>query len=595
MRPVRFVNTVLAKAGADTPVAADQPLLPSTNYDLLINIGARHSASLLPASDADWPADQLPRGDLRLRAVLCLDGSPDPLVESMTLPERGDSFTCSCSADSAHEEWCRPRAWVRFTFTTPVGDGSWGGELIIYYETVAVHAQRLLLPLGEGRAAGTRAILIYRLTKSFANLGDLDGRTASILVAPDHARVIVNGLSFVDNPIAVESNAADQAARAGRDLLYDIHLNTDGTSRYSEGQRKSQAAFEADLRLLARAGAEIYERLFADESAWRTLPTLIRHEARARTLPAVLCVAEPTSVQQRGGSIPWSLVYDLPIGADPSRYQPCDSIRLFGPEESPHDIPAHCPISDHTDESDVLCPFGFWGLSCLIEQPPSADRDAVRVVTTDQTPVSLLMACGSGLDTDITSRHVSTLKTRLGQALSTKPIDNTAALAAALAQEAMDIAYLYCHCGYQKLSNRAVPSPFLRFGEDLIGPLDIANWARSSGWPRPHWPKRKPLVILNGCHTVEMTSGTLSTFVSAFVNRAGAAGVLGTEVTIEQDLAGLLGEIVLDQLAGGASIGAALRSARWQLINLGNVMGLAYTPFCLSGLRLRNIDEEHAA
>jgi len=95
----------------------------------------------------------------------------------------------------------------------------------------------------------------------------------------------------------------------------------------------------------------------------------------------------------------------------------------------------------------------------------------------------------------------------------------------------------------------------------------------------PTRPNRKPLVVLNGCHTTDFTSGTLSDFVSAFVNRAGAAGVIGTEVAIEQNLAGFLMEIFLTNLAAGMATGEALRDARWQLVGYGNVMGLGYTPY----------------
>jgi len=360
-------------------------------------------------------------------------------------------------------------------------------------------------------------------------------------------------------------------------------------SRYDGNHGKPQAEFEADLRLLARAGADVYEALFPDTRTWLTLPGLLRYEARARGRPPVLCIAEPCSTGRSDRHVPWSAVYDLPVGADPGSYSVCPSVRRFGPDGNGEAVPAYCPI-DHADDEDVLCPFGFWGLSCLIEQPQSANYDLTQVVTDadDTVPVSLLVVTDPDLDATITRQHVANLKSRLQKSVSNPAIVSSRDLALALGPEDMDVAYLYCHCGYQKLSDRAVPSAVLRLGTQSIGPLDVSKWARSPRlWPRPHWPNRKPLVVLNGCHTVDFTNATLSDFVSAFVDRAGAAGVIGTEVAVEQNLASFLMELFLTDLAAGATTGDALRDTRWQLVRHGNLMGLGYTPYCLSGLRLR--------
>jgi hypothetical protein len=166
-------------------------------------------------------------------------------------------------------------------------------------------------------------------------------------------------------------------------------------------------------------------------------------------------------------------------------------------------------------------------------------------------------------------------------------VDSPGALAELLAEESMDIAYLYCHGGYHKLAANALPTPVLRFGTSMVDPVEVANWRRSGFWLRPHWGYRKPLVVLNGCHTTELTTATLSSFVDVFTNRAGASGVIGTEVTVEQGMAGWVAEQLLQLLVDGTSAGDALRIVRWRMINRGNVMGLAYTLYCVAGLRLR--------
>jgi hypothetical protein len=94
-------------------------------------------------------------------------------------------------------------------------------------------------------------------------------------------------------------------------------------------------------------------------------------------------------------------------------------------------------------------------------------------------------------------------------------------------------------------------------------------------------------VILNGCHTTEATSGTLNTFVSAFADHAAASGVVGTEIIMEQGLAGWAMELMLAALARGATVGNAIREVRWAMLRRGNIMGFAYTPYCLADLALR--------
>ncbi|MFF0009807.1 hypothetical protein ACFYQT_41225 [Streptomyces tibetensis] len=58
-------------------------------------------------------------------------------------------------------------------------------------------------------------------------------------------------------------------------------------------------------------------------------------------------------------------------------------------------------------------------------------------------------------------------------------------------------------------------------------------------------------------------------------------------MTIEQGLAGWAMEELRARLLDGASIGEALHGTRWAMLRRGNVMGLAYTPYCLSNLTLR--------
>jgi hypothetical protein len=267
-------------------------------------------------------------------------------------------------------------------------------------------------------------------------------------------------------------------------------------------------------------------------------------------------------------------------------------VRNYGPGGSAWPVPPHCPEPDHT--GNMLCPFGFWGLAGIIEQPPSSEELTWHVFD-DAVPPAVSVAVDPGLDNALTQRHLTALKGEPWPAtVTTTTVTSVEQLAAELAGETMDVAYLYCHGGYHRLAAGALPSPVLRFGGSVVDPVEVSNWRRDPGlWPRPHWPRRKPLVVLNGCHTTELTTATLSNFVDAFANRAGAAGVLGTEVSVEQGMAGQVMEMLLRRLVDGAGVGEALREVRWRMIGRGNVMGLAYTLYGASGLRLRALGREY--
>jgi hypothetical protein len=376
-----------------------------------------------------------------------------------------------------------------------------------------------------------------------------------------------------------------------------LEVNEDGveTSRYRSRHSKPKELFEQDLRLLARLGRDLFVGLsFHDRIAWQQMRELIRHEASARGEPPTLLIAEATDLPI-DRHLPWALVYDIPVGSDPQRYRLCESVRRFGPGAPVEPVPPTCPESDHLDDEEVLCPYGFWGLSCLLEQPPSANQDPRSLVSDEPLPVSVLAAIGADLDEKLTEKHVRRLRKQLGEAVLDPRIDSHSALADELIGTEMDIAYLYAHCGNQRVGNGGAPTLYLQYGTDPVGPLEIDIWSSKRRKPRLNWQDRRPLVVLNGCHTLQRSSATLSDLAGAFVRLANAAGVLGTEVAVEQGLAGHVAEQFLELVAvRGQRVGDALRQVRWRLLGQGNVMGLAYTPYCLSTLTIRPQERDPA-
>ncbi len=532
----RYVHTPIVLAGTEEGAAIGQSLALATDYEVLLNIGDYLDGNLLSRDDASFPDGLLRDQDVWLRAALVQDGRSDSVIRWFFLPAAGPSFTCDCRPGTPHADDCARRPWVRLPLRTPAGPALVHAELAIYYEATAVHVQRLTLPFGDDTPGGFRIDLIGRLTRTFSDMGKLGGRSVSIVTADASSRIVVNSVDFINGPVVIAARQADTSAHNVRETLRSAHFQAAKrglrptskprlVSNFAADYSKRTAAFEVDLHRLAVDGASLHSALFGKRDA-RTLPHLLRGEAVVRRRPPVIQVIDGQPGER---AMPWSAVYDLPISPG-ARYERCPSLERFGPGgDAAADPPLICPYDqDHLDRDAVLCPFGFWGLSCVIEQPPSVERALESVVWAKEEELSFVVAPDESLDPGLTERHLRLLAGRLpGHAVATPPIATREQLREALTPPAMDVVYFYCHSGDERRSRQGEPDSYLNLGDYQIWPLDVKMWARTH-WREQHWQLRHPLVILNGCHTTGVTSGTLNTFVSAFADHAAASGVIGT-------------------------------------------------------------------
>ena len=567
--PIRHVNVYVAAAGQDEPVPP-APLDLRGDYEVRCNIGPFDARSLVDREVGQFPDELLPDGPLQLHAVLFVDGGTTA-HEPIELPAAGAS------------------AWASLPLPRSAATGILTAELAIYYQATVVMLFALTIPVGVG-GAGPEVKMRYRLTRSLADLSKLAGRSLSFVEPGTASALYVNGLTFAGQAFAHIPDQVNEAAFNVRTTLYKAHFigRAKGEiTRYtiSRGCRycKSRADLIADLRQLARSGAAVYKSLFRNLA----LPELLRAEADVYGRPPIVQVV---SLGQQLLPIPWAAVYDLPVSGHPEEYKPCRSITDYGPGGRAASPPARCPYEqEHRNGSrwklNQLCPWGFWGLSAIIEHPPSVwQRDLESQVQSVAEEPVILMGYDTNLDPDLCRAHLRALRSQHGNALLDPQVVKRLTLKEALDEENMDIVYLYCHI----VSDREQPGetvPAIELGSDQVTPDDI------SGWSQVRLPTRHPLVVINGCRTVEVTSGSLFNFVDAFVNWGQAAGVVGTEITIEQGLGGWAMELFLSALRE-LPVGEALRSVRWTMFRNGNLMGLGYTPYCLAGLTLRSLPEE---
>ncbi|HEY3063253.1 MAG TPA: hypothetical protein VGL99_30135, partial [Chloroflexota bacterium] len=92
--------------------------------------------------------------------------------------------------------------------------------------------------------------------------------------------------------------------------------------------------------------------------------------------------------------------------------------------------------------------------------------------------------------------------------------------------------------------------------------------------------------FINGCETTGLDPENMLNFVHQFVQRAGACGVIGTEITVVSGLAVRMGLSTVRGFLNGVAVGDALRQARLELLKDGNPLGLVYIPFVLGSLEL---------
>jgi hypothetical protein len=140
------------------------------------------------------------------------------------------------------------------------------------------------------------------------------------------------------------------------------------------------------------------------------------------------------------------------------------------------------------------------------------------------------------------------------------------------------VLYFYCHGGVSKGN-----VPFLQ-----IDPSDKQLLTLTSLVFDDADPYRLPrtIVVINGCETTALEPDRAMSLVSALMQNIGAMGVIGTEITINEELATAFGKLFLTNLRQPMEVGQAVRRARLALLKQGNPLGLVYLPLIPSDARL---------
>ncbi len=418
----------------------------------------------------------------------------------------------------------------------------------------------------------------------------------------------------------VNSDIANMV-QAARDALRDASVNDDLKEyRYDPIDNSGESAELIDRTMqVARRGWELYTQILPEEWAHKAVADLLGDEG--------VITAAHIDLDH---VVPWSLIYDQPVDDAHSEedveengvWKTYDVARAVCPSGLPA-ADASLPSGACGTRADcllygadankrkivgnvmycrdrVICPRHFWGFAHQIEvpaqqkQPKQELKQPARLIGKEITAGILgAVAVGYNPNVRLAKEHVQKLKTQL-QARA--PIQEPRAqrrnlIKAFLASVQPDVVYLYCHAYTDTAAAPGKPDPNLDFGKRAAS--DIMSPADFNGTPWTHGP----LVFLNGCGTVGFNPAAPSRFIAQFIQSRHASAVIGTEVTVWEELASEMGALFLEEFLGVGkgekgqplepkSAGLALVRARRRLLRKNNPLGLVYTLYGSADLHI---------
>src|SRR5262249_4667080 len=190
-------------------------------------------------------------------------------------------------------------------------------------------------------------------------------------------------------------------------------------------------------------------------------------------------------------------------------------------------------------DENVLCPFGFLGFRYAIEQLSSTDRIEPPIVCSPRCDFAVAETQYDLPDPKALEAHIDELRA-LGNganppAILTEAKDRLAVKE--LLGRDLSLVYFFCHGNRARAGG---PDTYLAVGNDeVIKPEDLGGWFNTWMTRRNRyvWDDVRPLVFINACHSVAVEPETLVTYLDVLFDRGHAAGVIGTEVRVEQALA----------------------------------------------------------
>jgi LysM repeat protein len=585
----RIVHTGFAyEAQVDTALDAAMPLACGQRYYFWVEIGKAVLGSIeeVPTSlPEDLPSEA--------KLAVALFAFPDQIqttvgedVGELQLRADGSALVTrqpfSSIVKLLSDENLLKRCLL-FPVRTPAKAGIYHLRCNIYYEQILIQSRLITARVMRRPQPGDRAlnsVVDYTLSRKLdpAHLVRLEPHRLSLMLNSNsdgtHCFRFLGEENFKGDATFDGQELQDmlqQARGALRNASWGDFTPWQKGKIYLYGGPRDLNRLTADLKRFAIRGYRIYDaiinRLAGDPDQVDDLADLMR-------IPGLVQIALKKSARF---IFPASLIYDYAFdtGADLTLC-PAFVAALDGPAplENLGCFQGTCPSRG---AENLICPSGFWGYRHYIGLPLS-------VATGQDTPTEiayeqrLQFTIGVSTDPDLKERlmHEQALHS-LRQGLNWN-YANTREMTLTLLKETQPhLVYFYCHGGV------ADNVPYIQ-----VGSLNERGITRDNlRYKKIQWMNSRPLVFINGCHTTSLEPEITLEFVSAFVENAGASGVIGTEITIFEPLARAFAEECLRRFTDGLPIGEAIRGARLKLLKEGNPLGLAYIPYVMASLHLK--------
>jgi hypothetical protein len=593
-RTDRYVNNDFAAADSPSqPLDKKTALRPGQWYYLRVNVGELEETSI-DATPAALP-DVVLQEDVDIRVVVFSErftierdtgvlrvptSGPASVLEPAALPPGLDT-----SAGLAHER-------LLFRLQAPAAVGLADLRVNMYCKGMLIQSRLIAARVGPGRpltdsGAQRVAVLDFNLSPTLApsHLADVAPHKLSLMVNTDSAGTHAFRVFGQEGNEVFASSATMSPTELGaliKSVRNPLQLaawgaagDWDGKAPYRyDPPSSAQNNWRADVINLALKGFQLYSNRIRPLAGGNRGVDKLRPLMRT---PGMVQLANKVSAND---VVPIALFYDYDLDTQTGQNiticpQFEASLASGRPLIDEPCFKGDCP--NREGHPTVVCPSGFWGFRHDIGMPwaPSYGPEMAKTIAYTGTPT-----LGIGYyEFPNLGDH---LKHLAGLGFTTQQQTNRDQTFAMLKSAGAQLVYFYCH-GVVIAPTADTPRPALRLGNPNTG-----DFIETDNLDAYHirWDDVRPLVMINGCHTTQLSPEQALSFVSAFVEVAEAAGVIGTEITIFEPLAQAFAEAFLKAFRDGEPFGRAIRMARLELLAKCNPLGLVYQPFAYAGLKL---------
>lgn len=597
----RHVDATFYRRG-ETRIANGSALQQGHSYDLEVAI--REAPTGIPVI-GQRPAVAKPEPEAEavdIVVVVEAEGGlvvDEPKIARIRLPRSGDStknawFPIRAVSETPHADKLaevRIQLFYRLNLLA---------SAVIRAEVVSEYHASERSPLGLERPI----VLEHdRIERGFVNLAGEEARSLHIDVRRRDEQFVLE-FTWQDSTGRIFSVPAPLALTAGElseqfnNVRMELLAVTMGDAYVGKVDGTSYE-YRVAMRRLAEAGRQLHTALFRREP-YTALAEIDRLLDSMPPEPGSIIAISVASEQAAEFLFPWAMLYDMPLP---------------------------------TKDGKMPDPEGFWGFRYCIEQrlhlkwrPPKPAAQS-----TSSAPIRMAFMLWDKFPNAAEHRTMieklaeerpGTLK------VSRPPIDRKSSALTALRNDRDDIVYFYAHAHIRQRVNalEAFLSALRDLEEEELEDRPESALSRATlkrvinralaAAPDPSWIKLSngrlklsddlyedraldldngPLVIVNACESSQLTTSLRGeSFVHFFLSR-GATAFLGTECTMTVSFAHPFAKTVLNEVLGGASIGAAVLSARRQFVEQQNPLGLAYSLYGNAAWKIRTVTNSTGA